>query len=51
MCLCCGQALFSKAAEEKIRELVENPSTDDGRKRAAVLLQNTMNVINQVDMH
>lgn len=42
-----GTVLFSKAAEEKIRELVENPTTDDGRKRAAVLLQNTMNVINQ----
>lgn len=51
MCLCRGQVLFSKVAEEKIKELLENPSTDEKRKRAAVLLQNTMNVINQVDTH
>lgn len=42
-----GTVLFSKVAEEKVKELAENPSTDDKRKRAAVLLQNTINVINQ----
>lgn len=42
-----GTVLFSTAAEEKIQQLVENSSTDDERKRAAVLLQNTVNVINQ----
>lgn len=41
--------MFSKAAEEKIQQVAENPSTDDERKRAALLLQNTINVINQVD--
>lgn len=49
MCLCCGQVLFSEAAEEKIQQLAKNPSADDERKRAALLLQNTTNVINQVD--
>ncbi|XP_044232537.1 phosphoacetylglucosamine mutase [Thunnus albacares] len=42
-----GTVLFSKAAEEKIQQLAENPNTDDKRKRAALLLQNTINVINQ----
>lgn len=51
VCLCRGQVLFSEAAEEKIQQLAENPGTDDERKRAALLLQNTVNVINQVDMH
>lgn len=51
LCVCCGQVLFSEAAEEKIQQLAENPGTDDERKRAALLLQNTVNVINQVDMH
>uniref|UniRef100_A0A8C4EMD9 Phosphoacetylglucosamine mutase n=1 Tax=Dicentrarchus labrax TaxID=13489 RepID=A0A8C4EMD9_DICLA len=42
-----GTVLFSKAAEEKIQQLAENPGADDERKRAALLLQNTVNVINQ----
>uniref|UniRef100_A0A7N8YMQ5 Phosphoacetylglucosamine mutase n=1 Tax=Mastacembelus armatus TaxID=205130 RepID=A0A7N8YMQ5_9TELE len=42
-----GTVLFSKAAEEKIQHLAEDPNTDDSRKRAALLLQNTINVINQ----
>uniref|UniRef100_A0A7N6BX54 Phosphoacetylglucosamine mutase n=1 Tax=Anabas testudineus TaxID=64144 RepID=A0A7N6BX54_ANATE len=42
-----GTVLFSKAAEEKIQLLVKNPNTDDERKRAALMLQNTINVINQ----
>lgn len=51
VCLCCGQVLFSKAAEEKIQQLAKNPNIDDQRKRAALLLQNTINVINQVNTH
>ncbi|CAK6962165.1 phosphoacetylglucosamine mutase [Scomber scombrus] len=42
-----GTVLFSKEAEEKIQQLAKNPNTDDQRKRAALLLQNTINVINQ----
>lgn len=42
-----GTVLFSKAAEEKIQQLAENSSTNEEKKRAALLLQNTMNVINQ----
>ncbi|XP_053193475.1 phosphoacetylglucosamine mutase [Scomber japonicus] len=42
-----GTVLFSKAAEEKIQQLAKNPNIDDQRKRAALLLQNTINVINQ----
>ncbi|XP_038582309.1 phosphoacetylglucosamine mutase [Micropterus salmoides] len=42
-----GTVLFSEAAEEKIQQLAKNPSADDERKRAALLLQNTTNVINQ----
>ncbi|XP_073348926.1 phosphoacetylglucosamine mutase [Pagrus major] len=42
-----GTVLFSKAAEEKIQQLADNSSTADERKRAALLLQNTVNVINQ----
>lgn len=48
LCLCCVQVLFSKAAEEKIQQLAENSSLIDEKKRAALLLQNTINVINQV---
>lgn len=43
--------LFSEAAEEMIQQLTEDPNTNDERKRAAFLLQNTVNVINQVDQH
>lgn len=46
---CCVQVLFSKVAEEKIQQLAEDPNMNDERKRAARLLQNTINVINQVD--
>ncbi|XP_061609104.1 phosphoacetylglucosamine mutase isoform X3 [Phyllopteryx taeniolatus] len=42
-----GTVLFSPAAEEKIKRLAEDISTDDTRKRAAILLQHTINVINQ----
>ncbi|XP_061756751.1 phosphoacetylglucosamine mutase [Nerophis ophidion] len=42
-----GTVLFSKSAEEKIKQLANNPNTDDGRKRAAILLCHTINVINQ----
>uniref|UniRef100_A0A8C3AWX6 Phosphoacetylglucosamine mutase n=1 Tax=Cyclopterus lumpus TaxID=8103 RepID=A0A8C3AWX6_CYCLU len=42
-----GTVLFSKAAEEKIRQLAEDSIADDERKRAALLLQDTINVINQ----
>ncbi|XP_023285980.1 phosphoacetylglucosamine mutase [Seriola lalandi dorsalis] len=42
-----GTTLFSKAAEEKIQQLTEDPNANDERKRAALLLQNTINVINQ----
>ncbi|XP_034556024.1 phosphoacetylglucosamine mutase [Notolabrus celidotus] len=42
-----GTVLFSKAAEEKIQQLAESSSSDDETKRAALLLQNTINVINQ----
>ncbi|XP_028996313.1 phosphoacetylglucosamine mutase isoform X2 [Betta splendens] len=42
-----GTVLFSKSAEEKIQQLSKDPNTDDERKTAALLLQNTINVINQ----
>ncbi|XP_037606509.1 phosphoacetylglucosamine mutase isoform X2 [Sebastes umbrosus] len=42
-----GTVLFSKAAEEKLQQLAEDSSTNDERKRAAVLLRNTINVITQ----
>lgn len=42
-----GTVLFSKSAKDKIHQLAENPSTNDEAKRAALLLQNFMNVINQ----
>lgn len=42
--------LFSKSAQDKIHQLAENPGTNDEANRAAHLLQNAMNVINQVDM-
>ncbi|XP_057679637.1 phosphoacetylglucosamine mutase [Corythoichthys intestinalis] len=42
-----GTVLFSRAAEEKIRQLTEDVNTDDTRKQAAILLQHTINVINQ----
>lgn len=42
-----GTVLFSKSAEEKIQQLIENPNSDDEKKRVALLLQNTINVINQ----
>ncbi|XP_070705377.1 phosphoacetylglucosamine mutase isoform X4 [Pempheris klunzingeri] len=42
-----GTVLFSEAAEQKIQQLAENPSINDERKRAALLLQHTIDVINQ----
>ncbi|XP_068198392.1 phosphoacetylglucosamine mutase isoform X2 [Antennarius striatus] len=42
-----GTVLFSEAAEEKIQQLVENVTTDEEKRRAGLLLQNTVNVINQ----
>lgn len=47
--VCHEQVLFSKSAKDKIHQLVvENPSTNDEAKRAALLLQNSVNVINEV---
>uniref|UniRef100_A0A8C8H0Y3 Phosphoacetylglucosamine mutase n=2 Tax=Oncorhynchus TaxID=8016 RepID=A0A8C8H0Y3_ONCTS len=43
-----GTVLFSKAAEEKIQKLAQDSNTNDERRRAALLLQNTVNLINQV---
>ncbi|XP_019947551.1 phosphoacetylglucosamine mutase [Paralichthys olivaceus] len=42
-----GTVLFSQAAEEKIQQLTEDPNINDERKRAALLLQSTINLINQ----
>ncbi|XP_051909391.1 phosphoacetylglucosamine mutase isoform X2 [Hippocampus zosterae] len=42
-----GTVLFSRAAEEKIRQLAEDVRTDDTRKRAAILLRHIINVTNQ----
>lgn len=42
-----GTVLFSKAAEEKIQQLAEDTNINDKRKKAALLLRNTINVINQ----
>ncbi|CAG01776.1 unnamed protein product, partial [Tetraodon nigroviridis] len=42
-----GTVLFSKSAKDKIHQLAENPSTNDEAKRAALLLQNSVNVINE----
>ncbi|XP_041832062.1 phosphoacetylglucosamine mutase [Melanotaenia boesemani] len=42
-----GTVLFSKAAEEMIQKLAEDSSINDERKKAAVLLQSTITVINQ----
>lgn len=47
MCLS-HKVLFSKSAKDKIHQLAENPSTNDEAKRAALLLQNSVNVINEV---
>lgn len=51
MCLCCFQVLFSKAAEEKVQQLVVATNINDERKKAALLLQSTINIINQVQNH
>ncbi|XP_028296072.1 phosphoacetylglucosamine mutase [Gouania willdenowi] len=42
-----GTVLFSQAAEEKIQQLLEDSNINDKQKRAALLLQNTVNIINQ----
>uniref|UniRef100_A0A8C6SXK1 Phosphoglucomutase 3 n=1 Tax=Neogobius melanostomus TaxID=47308 RepID=A0A8C6SXK1_9GOBI len=43
-----GHGAFSKSAEEKIQQLIDDPNCDDEKKSAALLLQNTIHVINQV---
>ncbi|KAM4529460.1 phosphoacetylglucosamine mutase [Fundulus diaphanus] len=42
-----GTVLFSEEAEEKIQQLAHNTNINDERKKAALLLQNTINIINQ----
>ncbi|XP_008396265.1 phosphoacetylglucosamine mutase [Poecilia reticulata] len=42
-----GTVLFSDGAEEKIQQLASDTNTNDERKKAAFLLQNTINIINQ----
>ncbi|XP_071225340.1 phosphoacetylglucosamine mutase-like [Salvelinus alpinus] len=42
-----GTVLFSKEAEEKIQQLARNSNTNDERRNATLLLQNTVNLINQ----
>lgn len=50
MCSCHDQVVFSKSAEDQIHQLAEDPSANDEAKRAARMLQNSVNVINQVRM-
>ncbi|KAF7694189.1 phosphoacetylglucosamine mutase isoform X1 [Silurus meridionalis] len=42
-----GTVLFSKKAEEQIRELAEESNASDEKKRAGKLLESTVNLINQ----
>ncbi|KAL2082573.1 hypothetical protein ACEWY4_022391 [Coilia grayii] len=42
-----GTVLFSKEAEEMINQLAKDPSAPEGRRNAAIQLQNTINLINQ----
>ncbi|XP_046877348.1 phosphoacetylglucosamine mutase isoform X2 [Hypomesus transpacificus] len=42
-----GTVLFSAAAEDRILQLSQDPNINDERKRAAFLLQNTVDLINQ----
>ncbi|KAM9355189.1 phosphoacetylglucosamine mutase isoform 1-T2 [Pholidichthys leucotaenia] len=42
-----GTVLFSQATELKIHQLAEDPKTNVERKKALILLKNTINVINQ----
>uniref|UniRef100_A0A3Q3AT24 Phosphoacetylglucosamine mutase n=1 Tax=Kryptolebias marmoratus TaxID=37003 RepID=A0A3Q3AT24_KRYMA len=42
-----GTVLFSKSAEEKLQQLAEATNINDERKKAALLLQSTVNIINQ----
>lgn len=42
------QVLFSKAAQKQILELVKDPNTNDEKKHAVKILENTVNLINQV---
>lgn len=51
MCFYCHQVLFSVGAEEKIQQLANDPNINDERKKAAFLLQNTIDIINQVHIH
>ena len=43
-----SQVLFSKEAEENIQQLARDSNTNDERENAALLLQNTVNLLNQV---
>lgn len=42
-----GTVLFSKEAEEKIKQLAKDSSVPDEKRCAAIQLQNTINLINQ----
>ncbi|TNM95045.1 hypothetical protein fugu_017804 [Takifugu bimaculatus] len=42
-----GTVVFSKSAEDQIHQLAEDPSANDEAKRAARMLQSSVNVINQ----
>ncbi|MEQ2309850.1 Phosphoglucomutase-3 [Ameca splendens] len=42
-----GTVLFSRGAEGKIQQLAADTNINDERKKAAFLLQNTINIINQ----
>lgn len=42
-----GTVLFSETAENKIQQQSEDPTSSDEKKSAALLLQNTINLINQ----
>ncbi|CDQ83360.1 unnamed protein product [Oncorhynchus mykiss] len=42
-----GTVLFSKEAEENIQQLARDSNTNDERENAALLLQNTVNLLNQ----
>ncbi|KAG2468583.1 AGM1 mutase, partial [Polypterus senegalus] len=42
-----GTVLFSKDAQKKIQQLVENPNVNKDQRNVAKLLMNTLNIINQ----
>lgn len=43
-----SKVLFSKKAEQQIRQLAEDSSASDEKRHAATLLESTVNLINQV---